>query len=259
MDGEAPVFILGPCVIESPEFTWRMARELKRVTSSLAARLVFKASYDKANRTSLSSYRGLSCREGCQLLAEIGKELEVPVTTDVHSPAEAEIAAEYIDILQIPAFLCRQTDLVTAAAATGRIVNVKKGQFLAPWDVRPIAEKIIAQGNERFLFTERGTTFGYNNLVADMRSLVWMREFGFRVVFDATHSVQRPGGQGHASGGDGRLAPALARAAVAVGVDGVFMETHVNPAESLSDGPNMVPLADLPRILQTLLSLHALV
>lgn len=259
MDGTAPVFILGPCVIESPEFTWHMARELHRITTDLGARFVFKASYDKANRTSLSSYRGLGCREGCQLLAEIGKELNVPVTTDVHSPEEAETAAEFIDILQIPAFLCRQTDLITTAAKTHRVVNVKKGQFLAPWDVSPIAEKIAGNGNQRFLFTERGTTFGYNNLVADMRSLFWMRELGHRVVFDATHSVQRPGGQGGTSGGDGRLAPVLARAAVAVGVDGVFMETHVNPAESLSDGPNMVPLADMPRVLQTLMSLHALV
>ncbi|MFN0126470.1 MAG: 3-deoxy-8-phosphooctulonate synthase [Verrucomicrobiales bacterium] len=258
MDGAAPVFILGPCVIEGEEATWALASALRRMTAEASARFVFKASYDKANRTSIHSFRGLGCREGTRLLGAIGKELGVPVTTDVHSPQEADIAAEHIDILQIPAFLCRQTDLVVAAARTGRVVNVKKGQFLAPWDVGPIAEKIVESGNCRFFFTERGTTFGYNNLVADMRSLYWMREQGYRVVFDATHSVQRPGGQGATSGGDGRLAPVLARAAVAVGVDGVFLETHPDPAQSPSDGPNMIPLAQLPAVLRQLLALHAL-
>ena len=235
----------------------KLAAELQKMTQSLGARFVFKASYDKANRTSITSFRGLGCREGCRLLGAIGRELGVPVSTDVHSPEEAEIAAEYVDILQIPAFLCRQTDLVVTAAKTGRVVNVKKGQFLAPWDVPQISEKIIASGNKRFLFTERGTTFGYNNLVADMRSLYWMRELGHRVVFDATHSVQRPGGQGATSGGDGRLAPVLARAAVAAGCDGVFIETHPDPAQSLSDGPNMIPLAQLPGVLKQLLAIHA--
>ncbi len=258
-DGVAPVFILGPCVLESEDFAWRMARDLKALTGEIGARFVFKASYDKANRSSIGSYRGLGVREGCRILAEIGRELAVPVTTDVHSPEEAEVAGEYIDILQIPAFLCRQTDLVVAAARTGRVVNVKKGQFLAPWDMKNVGEKVVAAGNNRFLFTERGTTFGYNNLVADMRALVWMRELGARVVFDATHSVQKPGGQGTTSGGDGRLAPVLARAAVAVGVDGVFIETHPEPAKSLSDGPNMIPLADLRPVLETLLAIHALV
>lgn len=257
LDGVAPVFILGPCVIEGEDFVRKLAAELKEMAQSLGARFVFKASYDKANRTSITSFRGLGCREGCRLLGEIGRELGVPVTTDVHSPEEAEIAAEYVDILQIPAFLCRQTDLVVTAAQTGRVVNVKKGQFLAPWDVPQIAEKIAASGNKRFLFTERGTTFGYNNLVADMRSLYWMRELGHRVVFDATHSVQRPGGQGTTSGGDGRLAPVLARAAVAAGCDGVFIETHPDPAQSLSDGPNMIPLAELPGVLKQLLAIHA--
>ena len=259
MDGVAPVFILGPCVIESEEFVRELAAALKAIATDLGARFVFKASYDKANRTSIRSFRGLGCRDGCRLLGEIGRELQVPVTTDVHSPQEAEMAAEWVDILQIPAFLCRQTDLVTAAARTGRVVNVKKGQFLAPWDVGPIAEKVVQSGNSRYFFTERGTTFGYNNLVADMRSLYWMREEGHRVVFDATHSVQRPGGQGDTSGGDGRLAPVLARAAVAAGVDGVFIETHPDPARSLSDGPNMIPLAKLPAALRQLLSIHALV
>lgn len=259
MDGVSPVFILGPCVIESEAFVRGLAADLKSIAAVAGARFVFKASYDKANRTSLGSYRGLGCREGTRLLGAIGRELGVPVTTDVHSPEEAEIAAENIDILQIPAFLCRQTDLIVTAARTGRVVNVKKGQFLAPWDVAPIAEKIVQSGNSRYFFTERGTTFGYNNLVADMRALFWMREQGHRVVFDATHSVQRPGGQGATSGGDGRLAPVLARAAVAVGVDGVFIETHPDPSKSLSDGPNMIPLAQLPAVLRQLLSLHALV
>jgi len=259
MDGVAPVFVLGPCVIESEQFTHDLAADLQQMTTEAGARFVFKASYDKANRTSLKSFRGLGCREGARLLGAIGRELGVPVTTDVHSPEEAEMAAEHIDILQIPAFLCRQTDLIVAAARTGRVVNVKKGQFLAPWDVAPIAEKISESGNQRFFFTERGTTFGYNNLVADMRALYWIREQGHRVVFDATHSVQRPGGQGATSGGDGRLAPVLARAAVAAGVDGVFIETHPDPSQSLSDGPNMIPLPQIPALLRQLLALHALV
>ncbi|MEO8350093.1 MAG: 3-deoxy-8-phosphooctulonate synthase [Chthoniobacteraceae bacterium] len=253
-----PLFILGPCVIESEEFVWRMARALREITRAEGAQFVFKASYDKANRTSVMSYRGPGIREGCAILRAIGKELGVPVTTDVHSPEEAELAAEFIDILQIPAFLCRQTDLIEAAARTGRVVNVKKGQFLAPWDLRNIAEKLIAFGNERFFFTERGTTFGYHNLVADMRSLYWIRELGYHVIFDATHSVQRPGGSGDRTGGDGVLAPVLARAAVAAGCDGVFIETHENPAEALSDGPNQIPLAELPAVLSQLRQINAL-
>jgi 2-dehydro-3-deoxyphosphooctonate aldolase (KDO 8-P synthase) len=205
------------------------------------------------------SYRGIGVVEGCELLAAIGSELKIPVTTDVHSPREAEIAGEKIDVLQIPAFLCRQTDLLRAAAETGRAINVKKGQFLAPWDVRNIADKLVSFGNEKFFFTERGTTFGYNNLVADMRSLYWMRQLGYRVIFDATHSVQRPGGAGTSTGGDGELAPILARAAMAVGCDGIFMEVHENPAKALSDGPNQVPLKNLPRHLRVLKALHAAV
>jgi len=259
LGGARPLFILGPCVIESEEFVWEMGRALKSLCVEQGAQFVFKASYDKANRTSVKSFRGLGVREGCALLAAVGKELGVPVTTDVHSPEEAEVAAEWIDILQIPAFLCRQTDLIRAAAETGRVVNVKKGQFLAPWDVRNIGEKLLAFGNERFFFTERGVSFGYNNLVADMRSLYWMRELGFRVVFDATHSVQRPGGGGDTTSGDGVLAPVLARAAVAAGCDGVFIETHEDPARALSDGPNQIPLAQLPHLLQQLAAIHALV
>ncbi len=256
MDGRLPVFILGPCVMESEEFVWQIARAIKEVATAEAVPFVFKASYDKANRTSMSSYRGIGCRDGCRLLAEVGRELGVPVTTDVHSPEEARIAGEFVDVLQIPAFLCRQTDLIVAAADTGRVVNVKKGQFLAPWDVKHIAAKLIAAGNNKFFFTERGSSFGYNTLVADMRSLYWMREQGYRVVFDATHSVQRPGGLGGTSGGDGILAPVLARAAVAAGCDGVFIETHFDPARSLSDGPNMVPFAELAGVVRKLKSLH---
>lgn len=259
LGGDAPLFILGPCVLESEEFVWGMARKLKAICAELGVQFVFKASYDKANRTSVKSFRGLDVKSGCQILSAIGKELGVPVTTDVHSPEEASVAGEFIDILQVPAFLCRQTDLIQAAAETGRVVNVKKGQFLAPWDVKNIADKLTAFGNEWFFFTERGTTFGYNNLVADMRSLYWIREAGYRIVFDATHSVQRPGGAGDKTGGDGVLAPVLARAAVAAGCDGVFIETHEDPSRALSDGPNQIPLADLPAVLRQLTQIHALV
>lgn len=255
-DGWKPVFILGPCVIESESFVRDLACRLKEIGDRLGLRWIFKASYDKANRSSGSSFRGMACEEGCKILADIGRELGVPVTTDVHSPEEAKRAAQWIDLLQIPAFLCRQTDLIHAAAATGRAVNVKKGQFLAPWDVRNIAEKIESAGGSKFVFTERGTTFGYQNLVADMRSLYWMRELGYRVVMDATHSVQRPGGLGNSSGGDGKLAPVLARAAVAAGCDGVFIETHPEPARALSDGPNQIPLAELPILLNQLIAIH---
>ena len=259
LGGAVPLFVLGPCVIESEEFVWRMAHGIQRIAAEAGVAFIFKASYDKANRTSVKAFRGLGVREGCAILKAIGKELGVPVTTDVHTAEEAEVAAEFIDVLQIPAFLCRQTDLIEAAARTGRVVNVKKGQFLAPWDVRNIADKLIAFGNEKFFFTERGTTFGYNNLVADMRSLFWIREAGYRVVFDATHSVQRPGGAGDKTGGDGILAPVLARAAVAAGCDGVFIETHEDPSKALSDGPNQIPLAQMAALLKTLLQIHGLV
>ena len=257
--GKHPVFILGPCVIESEKFVWGMAEKIAEICSAEAADFVFKASYDKANRSSVRSFRGIGVREGCEILSAIGRELKIPVTTDVHSPNEAEIAGKQIDMLQIPAFLCRQTDLLRAAAETGRTINVKKGQFLAPWDVRNIAEKLITFGNSQFCFTERGTTFGYNNLVADMRSLYWMRQAGYRVIFDATHSVQRPGGAGDSTSGDGFLAPALARAAMATGCDGIFMEVHENPSRALSDGPNQIPLKDLPKHLRMLKAIHAAV
>jgi 2-dehydro-3-deoxyphosphooctonate aldolase (KDO 8-P synthase) len=257
--GKQPVFILGPCVIESEKFVWRMASKIAKIARAERVDFIFKASYNKANRTSVRSFRGIDVKEGCQILAAIRRELKIPVTTDVHSAAEAEIAGESIDLLQIPAFLCRQSDLLQAVAETGRAVNVKKGQFLAPWDVKNIAEKLHAFGNDRFCFTERGTTFGYNNLVADMRSLYWMRADGYRVIFDATHSVQRPGGAGDATSGDGELAPVLARAAMAVGCDGIFMEVHENPARALSDGPNQIPLNNLPKHLRMLKAVHAAV
>jgi 2-dehydro-3-deoxyphosphooctonate aldolase (KDO 8-P synthase) len=257
--GGTPAFILGPCVIESEKFVWRMATKIAELCAAEKVEFIFKASYDKANRTSVRSFRGIGVREGCEILSAIGHDLKIPVTTDVHSPVEAEIAGSKIDMLQIPAFLCRQTDLIRAAAETGRAINVKKGQFLAPWDVRNIAEKLIAFGNSEFCFTERGTTFGYNNLVADMRSLYWMREAGYRVIFDATHSVQRPGGAGDSTSGDGVLAPMLARAAMAAGCDGIFMEVHETPLRALSDGPNQVRLKDLLKHLRMLKAIHAVV
>jgi 2-dehydro-3-deoxyphosphooctonate aldolase (KDO 8-P synthase) len=257
--GKHPAFILGPCVIESEKFAWRMARKLTEVCAAEDVDFIFKASYDKANRTSVRSFRGIGAREGCEILSAIGRDLKIPVTTDIHSPAEAQIAGEKIDMLQIPAFLCRQTDLLRAAAETDRPINVKKGQFLAPWDVSNIAEKLLAFGSSQFCFTERGTTFGYNNVVADMRSLYWMREAGYLVIFDATHSVQRPGGAGDSTSGDSVLAPVLARAAMAAGCDGIFMEVHENPRRALSDGPNQVRLNDLPKHLRMLKAIHALV
>lgn len=259
VDGTEPLFILGPCVIESEAFLWEVAERLGAVANSLRLRWVFKASYDKANRSAISSFRGLGVRNGCRLLEQVGRRLGVPVTTDVHSPEEAKLAAEHVDLLQIPAFLCRQTDLIVAAGSTGRAVNVKKGQFMAPWDVKNIGDKLASVGCENFLFTERGTTFGYQNLVADMRSLYWMRELGYRVIFDATHSVQRPGGLGTATGGDGKLAPVLARAAVAAGCDGVFMETHPQPEQALSDGPNQVPLSEIGAVVEQLRKIHEIV
>ena len=254
--GSVPVFILGPCALENEEFAWEMARSVKKIADRTSIPLIFKASYDKANRTSVKSFRGPGVEEGCRILGEIAKELGVPVTTDVHTAEQADIAAEHIDLLQIPAFLCRQTDLLEAAAKTGRAVNVKKGQFLAPWDTINIAEKMRAFGCHSFFITERGTTFGYNNLVADMRSLYWIRKEGIPVIFDATHSVQRPGGLGGATGGDGELAPVLARAAIAAGVDGIFMETHSDPENALSDGPNQIPLEFLEDLIIRLIAVH---
>ena len=250
------LFILGPCVIESESFLRHTARRIADIAGEAGVRYVLKASYDKANRTSGRSFRGMPARDGCQLLADVGREHGVAVTTDVHSPAEAVLAAEWIDVLQIPAFLCRQTDLIEAAAGTGRVVNVKKGQFLSPWDIKPIADKLRGAGATRFFFTERGVSFGYQNLVADMRALYWMRQAGYLAVFDATHSVQRPGAGGDRTTGDGELAPVLARAAVAAGCDGVFMEVHEEPTQALSDGPNQIPLRQLGGLLAKLSRIH---
>ncbi|TAG09102.1 MAG: 3-deoxy-8-phosphooctulonate synthase [Verrucomicrobia bacterium] len=254
--GPSPFFILGPCALESETFAWEMAYALKEIAERTGIHWIFKASFDKANRTSISSFRGPGIEDGCRILGDIGREIGVPVTTDIHSIEHAEIAAESIDLLQIPAFLCRQTDLLEAAAKTGRCVNIKKGQFLAPADTIHIAAKMRSFGCERFLITERGTTFGYHNLVVDMRSLHWMRKEGLPVVFDATHSVQRPGGASGTTGGDGELAPVLARAAVATGVDGLFMEVHSDPANALSDGPNQIPLEFIEDLLVKLIAIH---
>ncbi|MBV63515.1 MAG: 3-deoxy-8-phosphooctulonate synthase [Rickettsiales bacterium] len=258
VDGQSPVFILGPCVIEEEDLVWKIAKKLVEMSRDLEFSLIFKASYDKANRTSIDSFRGPGVKDGCNILRQIGKEFGIPVTTDVHTIEEVEIASEAIDFLQLPAFLCRQTDLITAAGRSGRPVNVKKGQFLSPMDIKPIARKLEAVGCENFLFTERGSTFGYNNLVADMRSLFWIREQGYRVIFDATHSVQRPGGLGDSSTGDGYLAPVLAKAAVATGCDGVFIETHPNPIEAKSDGPNQIPLDKLRSLIDKLMTIHTI-
>ncbi|MEM9281013.1 MAG: 3-deoxy-8-phosphooctulonate synthase [Verrucomicrobiota bacterium] len=259
LGNERSVFILGPCVIESEGFIRDLAPRIKAIADAAGVDMIFKASYDKANRSAIDSFRGLGCEDGCRILSSIGKELGVPVTTDIHTIGEASLAGEYIDVLQIPAFLCRQTDLIEAAARTGRVVNVKKGQFLAPWDVKNIADKLDRFGCENYFFTERGTSFGYNTLVADMRSIPWMQADGHRVVFDATHSVQRPGGQGTSTGGDREMAPVLARSAVAAGCDGVFMETHPDPDKALSDGPNQIKLDDLEGILIQLRELYFLV
>ena len=251
--GKRPLtLIAGPCVIESREGCLDLAARLARLAKAQKINFIFKASYDKANRSSGRSYRGPGIERGLEILAEVKARYGVPVLTDVHSVEEAERAAKVVDIIQIPAFLCRQTDLVLAAGRTGIPVNVKKAQFMAPWDIRNVIEKIESTGNRKIILTERGVSFGYNNLVADMRSLLVMRGYGYPVIFDATHSVQRPGGAGDRTGGDGCWAPALARAAVATGCDGVFIETHVKPEEALSDKDNAIPLAALSALWRTL-------
>lgn len=247
--GKAPLaLIAGPCVIESRELAMDLAARLKRMAVRRGIPLVFKASYDKANRSSHRSFRGPGAVKGLEILAEIKARHGLPVLTDVHTVEEVAMAAGVVDILQIPAFLCRQTDLVLAAGESGCIVNIKKGQFLAPRDMRNVVAKIESGGNKRILLTERGASFGYNNLVADMRSLMVMRELGYPIVFDATHSVQQPGGEGEQSGGDACYAPGLARAAVATGCDGVFIETHVNPDEALSDKANAIRFSELGKL-----------
>jgi 2-dehydro-3-deoxyphosphooctonate aldolase (KDO 8-P synthase) len=252
-----PFFLIsGPCVIESARHPGKVAARLKAVTSELGIPFVFKASYDKANRSSLGSYRGPGLERGLEILAGVRAQHGVPILTDVHEVAEVERVAAVADVLQIPAFLCRQTDLVMAAARTGRIVNIKKGQFMAPWDMKGIVEKAAASGNEKIMVTERGFSFGYNNLVVDMRSFPAMRTFGYPVIFDITHSVQRPGGLGDRSGGDAHFIDTLGPAGVAAGVDGLFMEVHENPARALSDGPNAYRLGRMRLLLRRLLAIH---
>jgi len=253
------VLISGPCQIETREHTLGLAQRLVDITDTLGIPLIFKASYDKANRTSISGVRGIGMEKGLEILAEVREKFGCPVITDVHTEEQCAVAAKFVDILQIPAFLSRQTDLLVAAAKTGKAIHVKKGQFLAPWDMKNVAKKISDSGNENILLCERGASFGYNTLVSDMRSLPIMAETGYPVVFDATHSVQQPGGLGGSSGGDRKMVPYLARAAIAVGVAGLFIETHEDPDKSPSDGPNMVPLADMPKFLEQLKQIDNLI
>ena len=254
---DAPLaLIAGPCQLESRDHAFDMAGSLKELTEKLGIGFVYKTSYDKANRTSLASTRGAGLEAALPVFADLRKELGVPVLTDVHTEEQCAIVAEVVDILQIPAFLSRQTDLLVAAARTGKVVNVKKGQFLAPWDMRQVVAKVTGSGNANVLVTERGASFGYNTLVSDMRALPIMAGIGAPVIFDATHSVQQPGGQGATSGGERRFVATLSRAAVAVGVAGIFIETHQDPDNSTSsDGPNMLPLKDMPALLETLIAL----
>jgi 2-dehydro-3-deoxyphosphooctonate aldolase (KDO 8-P synthase) len=249
------VLIAGPCVIEDEATTLRHAERLMTICNGLSIALIFKASYDKANRTSINAYRGPGLKKGLAILLKVKEALGLPVISDIHSIEQIAPAAEVLDILQIPAFLCRQTDLLVAAAKSGRVINVKKGQFLAPWDMKNVAGKIAASGNENIILTERGASFGYNNLVVDMRSFPVMRSTGYPVVFDATHSVQLPGGQGDSSGGQREFVEYLSRAAVATGIDGIFMEVHEDPDKALCDGPNSIPLNELPGLLKTLKAL----
>ena len=250
--------IAGPCALESRQHAIETARALAELTAKLGIGLVYKTSFDKANRTSIKGARGIGLEEGLPILAEVRETVGIPVVTDVHEPGQCAPTAEAVDVLQIPAFLCRQTDLLVAAGKTGRAINVKKGQFLAPWDMKNVVTKIESTGNRNVLLCERGASFGYNTLVSDMRALPILAETGCPVVFDATHSVQQPGGQGTSSGGERRFIPALARAAVAVGVAAVFMETHQDPDRAPSDGPNMIPLADMPALLAELMAFDRL-
>ncbi len=249
--------IAGPCQLESTDHALMIARQMATVCAAHGASYVFKASYDKANRTSLSGKRGMGIEAGLEALAAVKAELGCPILTDIHSPEQCKIAADVVDIIQIPAFLCRQTDLLIAAGETGAVVNIKKGQFLAPWDMARVVEKVESTGNRNILLTERGTSFGYNALVADMRALPQMAATGYPVIMDATHSVQQPGGMGGSSGGQREFAPVMARAAVSLGVAGVFIETHENPDTAPSDGPNMIPLDQMDDLIKTLMAFDA--
>lgn len=262
--GNAPfVLIAGPCVIEDEGTTMDIAGQLKTVAERAGVPLIFKASYDKANRTSIHSFRGPGIERGLEILGRVREKYDLPLLTDVHEPGDAAVVLQVVDVLQIPAFLCRQTDLIVEAAReaakTGAVINVKKGQFLAPWDMEPIVEKARSVGNENIFLTERGATFGYNNLVVDFRSIPVMRETGCPVIFDATHSIQLPGGRGDSSGGEREMAPCLARAAVAVGVDGLFLEVHPDPDKALSDGPNSLSLETVPELLKVCMAIDRVV
>jgi 2-dehydro-3-deoxyphosphooctonate aldolase (KDO 8-P synthase) len=247
--GRPLAVIAGPCVIENRESALRHASLLKEAADRVGVPYIFKSSYDKANRSSATSFRGPGLENGLEILAEIKRKVGVPILTDVHESEQVTAVQQVADVLQIPAFLCRQTDFVIAVANSGKVINVKKGQFLAPWDIGNVVDKIVSTGNDQVLLTERGVSFGYNNLVSDMRSLVVMRELGYPVIFDATHSLQLPGGRGNASGGERKYIPALARAAVAAGVDALFMEVHEDPDQALSDGPNSLPLKDFEKLI----------
>jgi 2-dehydro-3-deoxyphosphooctonate aldolase (KDO 8-P synthase) len=260
LGGANPLFLIaGPCVIESESHARMMAERVAKIAADHGIPYIFKASYDKANRSSIKAFRGPGLTEGLRILAKIRSDLHLPILTDIHEPSQAAAAAEVADILQIPAFLARQTDLLLAAAKTGRIVNIKKAQFLSPWDMGNVAEKVASSGNHNLILTERGASFGYNNLVVDMRTFPVLQKFGYPVVYDVTHSVQIPGGLGHASGGQPEFIETLARAGVATGVDGLFLETHDNPAAALSDGPNALPLAQLSQLLSRVKELSDLV
>lgn len=248
--------IAGPCVIESEEMVLSIARQMKEITDELGIPYTFKASFDKANRTSISSFRGLGVEEGLRILQKVKDIYKLPICTDIHEPWQAEKAAEVCDILQIPAFLCRQTDLLVAAAKTGKCINIKKAQFLAPWDMKNCVEKVRQSGNDNVMLCERGSTFGYNTLVVDMTGLRVMKDMGVPVVFDATHSVQKPGGNGTSTGGNRQYVEYLAKAAISVGVDGLFMEVHPDPDHAKSDGPNMVPLSEMKELLKKLIRVY---
>ncbi|MFO7821291.1 MAG: 3-deoxy-8-phosphooctulonate synthase [Lentisphaeria bacterium] len=255
-DNAELVVIAGPCVIESRKICLEIAETMRETCRRLGVQYVFKASYDKANRTSLSSPRGPGLEKGLEILATVKREIGVPILTDIHEAGQVELAAETVDVLQVPAFLSRQTDLLLAAAESGKTVNIKKGQFLAPEDMKPVLEKVYSTGNRKVALTERGSSFGYHNLVVDMRGLMIMRELGAPVIFDCTHAVQLPGGQGGASGGQREFVAPLARAAAATGINGLFMEVHPNPAEALSDGPNSLPLNEIEEILRKVVEIH---
>ena len=258
-DGNPIVLIAGPCVIEGKEICFGIAEKLKEIAGRLDIGFIFKSSYDKSNRSSITSHRGPGLEDGIKVLEFIKEKLDIPVTSDVHCKSEIDLAGKVLDVIQIPAYLCRQTDLILEAAKTRKVVNVKKGQFMAPWDMKNVVEKVKSTGNNRILLTERGTSFGYNNLVVDMRSIPEMRKLGVPVIFDATHSVQLPAGEGVSSGGDAGMIPYLARAAAGCGVDGIFMEVHENPDRALCDGPNMVKLENVEEMLKQIIQIDMVV